>query len=57
MKKKKVVHIKNEKVLLDKNSRRREVTELELRKSAHKTEQSTMIRSKISNSITFVEME
>lgn len=57
MRRKKAVHLKNEKILRDEDSVRREVTKEELRRSARKTEQSTMMRSKKSGSITFVEME
>lgn len=57
MKKKKAVHIKNEKLVVDKESEVRNVTQEDLIKSARKTEQRTMVRSKNSCVITLVEME
>ncbi|MFE8073541.1 hypothetical protein QQM79_21065, partial [Marinobacteraceae bacterium S3BR75-40.1] len=57
MKQKKAVHVKNEKVTVDKGTEDKKVTQEELVKSARKTEQRTMLRSKNSSVITFVEME
>lgn len=57
MKQKKVVHVKNEQVNVDKGSEDKRMTKEELVKSARKTEQRTMLRSKNSSVITFVEME
>jgi len=57
MKQKKVVHVKNEQVNVDKGSEDKRMTQEELVKSARKTEQRTMLRSKNSSVITFVEME
>jgi hypothetical protein len=57
MKRKKIVHLKNEKILRDEDSDLRKITKEDLRRSARKTEQSTMMRSTKSGSITFVEME
>lgn len=57
MKKKKTVHIKNEQVNVDKGSEDERITQEELVKSARKSEQKTMLRSKNSSVITFVEME
>lgn len=57
MKQKKAVHIKNEKVLINKDSENKKVTREELVKSARDTEQKIMTRSKSCSAITFVEME
>ncbi|MGX1203781.1 hypothetical protein [Marinobacter sp. MBR-105] len=57
MKQKKAVHVKSEQVNVEKGSEYKKVTQEELVKSARKTEQGTMLRSKNSSVITFVEME
>jgi len=57
MKQKKAVHIKSEELHTDRESEYKNMTHEDLVKSARKTEQRTMLRSKNSSVITFVEME